>query len=106
LSKDLLLAPRTDATVIILMGLGRLDQICALWDAEGKGELPAMVIQNGSRPDERCWLGTVNDIADRVAAERDKGPGIIVLGKTVSQHPNFRNSALAAATNEVSISLR
>ena len=89
LSSDLLLAPKSSATVIILMGLGRLDQICALWDAEGKGDLPAMVIQNGSRPDERCWLGTVNDIAERVLAERDKGPGIIVLGETVSQHPAY-----------------
>ncbi|NJC25854.1 uroporphyrinogen-III C-methyltransferase [Neolewinella antarctica] len=90
LSADLLLAPRSDATVIILMGLGRLDQICALWDAEGKGDLPAMVIQNGSRPNEKCWLGTVNDISERVFAEKDKGPGIIVLGQTVSQHPDFK----------------
>ena len=95
LSNDLLLAPRTNATVIILMGLGRLDQICALWDAEGKGNLPAMVIQNGSRPNERCWVGTVNDIADRVATERDKGPGIIVLGRTVSQHPAFKSKVLS-----------
>lgn len=95
LSADLLLAPRTSATVIILMGLGRLDHICALWDAEGKGDLPAMVIQNGSRPDEKCWVGTVNDIAKRVFAERDRGPGIIVLGKTVSQHPAFRSAVLS-----------
>jgi len=90
-----MLAPRSEATVIILMGLGRLDQICALWDAEGKGDLPAMVIQNGSRPDEKCWLGTVNDIAETVARERDKGPGIIVLGKTVSQHPEFHAAVLS-----------
>ena len=89
LSRDLFRAAQSDATVIILMGLGRLDQICALWDAEGKGTLPAMVIQNGSRPDERCWVGTVNNIAARVAAERDKGPGIIVLGETVRQHHSF-----------------
>lgn len=99
LSKDLLLAPKTDATVIILMGLGRLDHICALWDAEGKGDLPAMVIQNGSRSDERAWVGTVNDIAPRVAAERDTGPGIIVLGKTVSQHPEFKTKVLATASH-------
>ncbi len=97
LSNDLLLAPRSNATVIILMGLGRLDQICALWDAEGKGDLPAMVIQNGSRPNERAWVGTVNEIASRVAAERDKGPGIIVLGATVSQHPKFKTEVLATA---------
>ena len=90
ISADLMLAPKSNATVIILMGLGRLDQICALWDAEGKGDLPAMVIQNGSRPDEKCWVGRVNDISERVFAERDKGPGIIVLGETVSEHPEFR----------------
>lgn len=90
ISPDLLLAPKSSATVIILMGMSRLDQICALWDAEGKGDLPAMVIQNGSRPDEKCWVGTVNDIAPRVAAERDTGPGVIVLGTTVSQHPEYK----------------
>ena len=97
LSDDLFRAAQSDATVIILMGLGRLDQICALWDAEGRGALPAMVIQNGSRPDERCWVGTVNDIAARVAAERDRGPGIIVLGETVRQHREFKESVIEGA---------
>ncbi|MFT7121285.1 MAG: uroporphyrin-III C-methyltransferase [Neolewinella sp.] len=100
LSEDLLLAPRTSATVIILMGLGRLDQICALWDAEGKGDLPVMVIQNGSRPNEKAWVGTVNDIAKRVAAERDKGPGIIVLGETVRQHKAFKEAVLVSSSAE------
>ncbi len=99
LSDDLFLAPRSNATVIILMGLGRIDQICALWGAEGKGDLPAMVIQNGSRPNERCWVGRVDDIAGRVLAERDKGPGIIVLGHTVAQHPDFRERVLTAVKN-------
>ena len=100
ISEDLFLAAKSRATVIILMGLGRLDQICALWDAEGKGDLPAMVIQNGSRTNERCWLGTVNDIADRVLSERDKGPGIIVLGQSVSQHPDFKSRVLKTAVAE------
>ena len=98
ISSDLMLAPKSNATVIILMGLGRLDQICALWDAEGKGDLPAMVIQNGSRKNEKCWVATVNDIAEVVARERDKGPGIIVLGETVSQHPEFRYQVLQRAS--------
>ncbi len=102
LSDDLFRAAQSNATVIILMGLGRLDQICALWDAEGKGNLPAMVIQNGSRPDERSWVGTVNEIASRVLAERDKGPGIIVLGETVRQHRNFPQPALSRTIRELS----
>jgi uroporphyrin-III C-methyltransferase len=97
ISSDLFRAARSSAMVIVLMGLGRLGQICALWDAEGKGELPAMVIQNGSLPTERCWVGTVNDIADRVAAERDRGPGIIVLGEAVRQHPDFRTDVIQQA---------
>lgn len=105
LSADLFLAPKSEATVIILMGLGRLDQICALWDAEGKGNLPAMVIQNGSRPNERCWVGTVNEISDRVLAERDKGPGIIVLGETVRQHPEFIDQVLAQASSNNSVAV-
>ena len=102
LSEDLFRAAQSSATVIILMGLGRLDQICALWDAEGKGQLPAMVIQNGSRPDERCWVGTVNDIAERVAAERDRGPGIIVLGETVRQHAAFTTYHLPSTVHNLS----
>ena len=96
ISEDLLLAPKSNATVIILMGMSRLDQICALWDAEGKGDIPVMVIQNGSRPDERVWLGTANDIAPRVAAEKGKGPGIIVIGATVSRHPAYLASVHAS----------
>ncbi|MTB53192.1 uroporphyrinogen-III C-methyltransferase [Lewinella sp. W8] len=96
LSQDLFLAARSNATVVILMGLGRLDQICALYDAEGKGNLPAMVIQNGSRPNERVWVGRVNDIAERVMTEKDRGPGIIILGETVRQHRDFIHAVSAA----------
>lgn len=90
LSEDLLLAPRSRATVIVLMGLGRLQSICDLWVAEGKPDIPVMVIQNGSRADERVWLGVAGgDLARRVAAEKDQGPGIIVVGETVRQHQHF-----------------
>ena len=98
LSDDLFRAARSNATVIILMGLGRLDQICALWDAEGRGDLPAMVIQDGSRPNERCWVATVNTLAETVARERDKGPGIIVLGETVRQHRAFTSQVIVHST--------
>ncbi|MEL6356578.1 MAG: uroporphyrinogen-III C-methyltransferase [Bacteroidota bacterium] len=95
ISADLALAAKSNATVIVLMGLRRLDLICALYEAEGKGELPVMVIQNGSLPNERCWVGTADEIAERVIQERDNGPGIIVLGEVVRLHPEFaRKKAL------------
>lgn len=95
LSQDLFLAARSAATVVVLMGLGRLDQICALYEAEGRGELPVMVVQNGSCPNEKVWVGRVNDIADRVRREKDCGPAIIVLGETVRQHQDFVNAVTA-----------
>lgn len=101
ISEDLFRAARSNATVIILMGLGRLDQICALWDAEGRGELPAMVIQNGSRPEEKCWVGTVNDIASTVAGQKGEGPGIIVFGETVMQHQGFAIDDLRSTLYDV-----
>jgi uroporphyrin-III C-methyltransferase len=99
LSKDLFLAARSKATVVVLMGLGRLDQICALYNAEGRGNLPAMVIQNGSCPNEKVWVGRVNDLAQRVMAERDQGPGIIIFGETVRQHRDFIHAVSAAVKN-------
>lgn len=97
-SEDLQLAAQSSATVIVLMGLRRLEQICALYTAAGKRDLPVMVIQNGSCPDEQCWMGTVADIATRVTQERGSGPGIIVIGKVVALHPErVKNRALHEA---------
>lgn len=96
ISSDLALAAKSNATVIVLMGLGRLDVITALYEAEGRGDLPVMVIQNGSLANEKCWTGTARDITEKVFAERDAGPGIIVLGEVVSLHPKFaKEKALA-----------
>jgi len=98
ISSDLALAAKSKATVIVLMGLRRLDLICALFEAEGKKDLPVMVIQNGSLPNEKSWTGTVKDITERVMNDLDSGPGIIVLGEVVRWHPNFtRKKALLHA---------
>ncbi|MEM7575736.1 MAG: uroporphyrinogen-III C-methyltransferase [Bacteroidota bacterium] len=85
LSKDLQLAAQSAATSIILMGMRRLSEICALY---GQGKI--MVIQDGSRPDERVWLGEVGpDFARRVSQEKGSGPGIIVIGEVVGLHPQW-----------------
>lgn len=98
LSEDVALAARSTATVIILMGMRKLRDIAALFSKQGKTRLPAMVIQNGSMPGERCVLGTVGDIAERVEAAGVGSPGIIVLGEVAALHPQWVSEEVAKIT--------
>lgn len=89
LSDDIRLAAQSTATLVILMGIRKLPQIMDLLAQNGKGDLPAMVIQNGSKPNENKAIGTVNTIVE-LAKEKEIGtPGIIVVGEVVGLHQQF-----------------
>ncbi|MCO6492701.1 MAG: uroporphyrinogen-III C-methyltransferase [Phaeodactylibacter sp.] len=96
LSKDLALAARSTATVIVLMGMRKARAIAALFERQGKGHLPAMAIQNGALPDERRVLGTAAEIADKIEAEGLGTPGILVFGEVVALHPDWDFAEIAA----------
>jgi len=87
LSADISLAAQSSATIIILMGMGKLEQIVETFKAHGKNELPVAVIQNGSMPIERTSLGTINSIVDVVREEKIGTPAIIMIGEVVKEHP-------------------
>lgn len=92
LSSDVALAVRSSATVIILMGMRRLREIAELYQAAGRAEIPAMVIQNGSLPEERSVVGTIGELPDLAEKQGIGTPGIIVIGETVQLHRDFSNS--------------
>ena len=52
LSEDVALAAKSNATVVILMGMGKLSQITSLFEQEGKGDVPVAIIQEGTTPQE------------------------------------------------------
>jgi len=94
LSNDVRIAAQSSATAVILMGMRKLAKIARLFSANGKGNTPVLVIQNGSLPNERTALGTVDTITD-IVREKEMGvPGIIVIGEVVGLHPEM-NYALA-----------
>ena len=72
-------------TVVIYMGLGKLGSLMKEFVAHGGDpELPAAIVDNGTRPNQRVVTGTVETIAD-VAAKADlHGPAIIILGTVVT----------------------
>ena len=90
ISNDIQLAAKSNATVVVLMGMSKLPQIVKLFQAEGKNDLPVAIIQNGTRPDEKIGIGTVDTIENIVAEKELKNPAIILLGEVV----NHRQSIL------------
>lgn len=96
LSDDLHLAAQSSATLVILMGMQKLRLIMDVLNENGKAALPAMVVQNGSTPQERTVVGTVENLADLAEEQGIGTPGIIVVGEVVGLHP-AANPALIQA---------
>ncbi|WP_293933345.1 uroporphyrinogen-III C-methyltransferase [Sphingobacterium sp. UBA6645] len=98
LSNDLYTAVQTNATVVVLMGFSKLREIVALYQSEGKGNLPIALIQNGSLPNERVVLGRINSIIQDAERSLVGVPAIIVLGEVVAKHQEFEAVKLELAS--------
>lgn len=83
LSKDLALAAQSTATVVILMGMKKLNEIIAVFKKYNKQDTSVAIVQNGSRPDEKVALGTVNTISEAVGKQGLSSPAIIIIGEIV-----------------------
>ena len=89
LSDDMQLAVQSKATVVVLMGLGKLEEICALYKRFGRGHLPMAVIQNGTRPDEKSVIGQVWEMPQLVREQNIGTPAIMIMGEVVALHPSY-----------------
>jgi uroporphyrin-III C-methyltransferase len=89
LSEDIEVAARSSATIVILMGMTKLQEIAAIFVKEGKAALPVIIIQNGSLPEEKIVLGFIHNIVARAAQQQVSSPAIIVIGEVVSLHEGF-----------------
>ncbi|ADP69882.1 uroporphyrin-III C-methyltransferase [Rhodomicrobium vannielii ATCC 17100] len=72
-------------TVVIFMGLGKLDSLMKEFVAKGGDpKLPVAIVDNGTRPNQRVVTGTVETIARLAAQAELQGPAIIILGTVVT----------------------
>ncbi|MCC9071916.1 uroporphyrinogen-III C-methyltransferase [Flavobacterium sp. F-65] len=90
LSSDVALAAQSSATVVILMGMSKLAQIVALFQKELKGETPIAIIQNGTTPDEKVGIGTINTIQEIAAENKLGSPAIIIIGEVVRESTKLK----------------
>ncbi len=89
LAKDVVLAAESSATVVILMGTRKLKQITEVFQRFGKSNTGVAIIQNGTRPDEKVVLGTIDTIVESAKSNQIASPAIIVIGNVAKEHPDF-----------------
>ena len=83
LSKDVHLAAKSSATVVILMGMGKLNDIIDLFIKEGKSATPIAIIQNGTCKNEKVGVATIASIQEEVKRQELTNPAIIIIGEVI-----------------------
>jgi uroporphyrin-III C-methyltransferase len=88
LNPEIFTAAKTDATVVILMGLAKIADIAEAFNAAGKSETPIAVIQNATLPEQQEVIGTIAHISEKVRESGIGSPAVIVIGEVVRQRIN------------------
>ncbi|HSO71845.1 MAG TPA: uroporphyrinogen-III C-methyltransferase, partial [Thermodesulfobacteriota bacterium] len=75
---------KSPGTLVFLMGVKNLDDICRKLRTHGKSAAtPAAVIHRGTTPEQRSISGTLENIAQKVEAAQLAPPAIFVVGSVV-----------------------
>ncbi|GJM63462.1 uroporphyrinogen-III C-methyltransferase [Persicobacter diffluens] len=80
MSNDIRLAAQSTATVVVLMGMRRLQEIAAAFQEAGRADLDVAVVQNGTTEEEQSVVGKVHNIAQLVEEKGMGAPAIIIFG--------------------------
>lgn len=80
----------TGGTLVFLMGIANLEEICAGLLAGGMDpRMPAAVLQKGASAEQRALVAELADLPRRAREERVEMPAIIVVGKVAALHERF-----------------
>jgi uroporphyrin-III C-methyltransferase/precorrin-2 dehydrogenase/sirohydrochlorin ferrochelatase len=101
-----------EGTVVLYMGLGRLEATCEGLVAAGRPpQTPAAVVSRATLPDQRVTVGTLADIAARAREDRLEAPAILIVGEVVarrvtSQSPRSRYRTIMSDSSSASSPVR
>jgi uroporphyrin-III C-methyltransferase len=88
-SADLYDAAKTNATIVVLMGIHKLAKIAEIFKNEGKNKLPVAVIQSGTTVNEKVVIGVADTIADLAEEKASPRLPLLFLAKWFHLHPNL-----------------
>ncbi len=75
---------KLNATVVILMGVGKLEEIAKNLIEKGKNpETPVAIVQSGTTEEQRVVTGKLKDIVEVARREVVEPPAVIVVGGVV-----------------------
>ena len=95
LSEDVEAAADSNTTIVVLMGMSKLEKIVNTFKAKGKNDIPVAIIENGTKEHERLAVGTIDSILEVVNEKRMSNPSIIVIGETVKESEVLYSHILA-----------
>lgn len=99
LSNDVAIAAKSTATVVILMGMGKLDEIVRIFSEENKQNTAIAIIQDGTTKNEKVGFGTISTIIGVVEEKQLTNPAIIIIGDVVKERVQLTNIYKEVATN-------
>ena len=99
LTGDLKLAMRSKATVVIYMGMKKVNEIAAACREEGCGNMPAAIIRHASLPHQQIARGVAGDLPQLVADGRLSHPAIIIIGEVAGLSMGIEIGAAPEAKN-------
>ena len=72
-----------NGTVVILMGLSKLNEIVEIYQKNGKANSKIALISNGSLPNQEVISGEIETIEEQLIQNPIPAPAIIVIGEVV-----------------------
>ena len=83
LASDIQLASQSTATVVVLMGMGKLQLIVNHFKKHHSDDYPVVIIENGTTEIERILIGDLSNIVKKVEKNAFANPAIIVFGEAL-----------------------
>jgi len=85
-------------TLVILMGVGRLEGIVSRLVAGGRGaQTPAAIVERGTTPAQRVVTGPLAELPALAAAAGVRSPAVVVVGEVARLHAQLDWYAAGAA---------
>jgi uroporphyrin-III C-methyltransferase/precorrin-2 dehydrogenase/sirohydrochlorin ferrochelatase len=88
LNWDALIQPQQ--TVAIYMGVGGIKILCGELRKRGMPDsMPAAIIQQGTTPQQRVFIGTLDTLPELAEQEEIKPPSMLIIGEVVRLHEHL-----------------